>query len=82
MAGKTKMNFEGAISELERAVSRLESGELTLDESLAEFERAVGLLRFCEGRLAEAKQKVRILIESGDGTVTDSAFDGVGDDEA
>lgn len=82
MAGKTKISFEEAISELECSVGKLESGELTLDDSLAEFERAIGLLRLCENKLSEAKQRVRILIESEDGSVTDKPFNTANDDEA
>ena len=76
------MSFEKALSDLEKAVGKLESGELTLDESLAEFERAIALVRLCEGKLTDAKQRVRVLIESADGTVTDGDFVGDADDEA
>ena len=40
------MNFENAINKLEAAVKALESGELSLDESIAEFEEAVKLVGF------------------------------------
>ncbi len=68
------ISFENSLAELESSVLRLEGGSLTLDESLEEFERAVSLLKICGARLEEAKQKVRILTEGADGTVTDAPF--------
>ena len=72
---KKNITFEEAMNKLETSVSRLESGALTLDESLAEFEEAVKLIKFCNDKLSEAEQKVKILIESQDGTVYDKPFD-------
>ena len=68
-------SFESSLSELEEAVKRLESGELSLDESIAEFEKAVGLVRLCTSRLEEAESRVRILTEDKDGAISDSPFD-------
>lgn len=50
--------FETALSELERRVRRLESGDVTLDEALALFEEGVELARTCHERLEEAEQRV------------------------
>ena len=55
--------FEDALGELETIVRGLESGDLSLEESLARFERGVALSRFCRSSLAEAEQKVRVLME-------------------
>lgn len=76
------VTFEEAMSSLENAVARLEGGNLSLEESIKEFESAVKLIGICENKISEAKQKVRILTEAKDGTVTDEAFVGVADDEA
>lgn len=78
---KSDMNFEEAILKLENTVINLENGNLQLDESIREFEEAVKLIRFCEEKLASAKQKVKILTEGQDGTVTDMPFVPVGGDE-
>lgn len=67
--------FEEAMLKLESSVARLEGGALTLDESLAEFEEAVKLIKFCNDKLCDAEQKVKILIESQDGTVYDKPFE-------
>jgi exodeoxyribonuclease VII small subunit len=55
-------DFEQSLTELEDIVARLESGELTLDESLKQFERGVQLTRRCQTALKEAEQKVEILL--------------------
>jgi exodeoxyribonuclease VII small subunit len=55
--------FEEALAELESIVDILEKGDLTLEQSLAAFERGVKLTRTCQKALDEAEQKVRILTE-------------------
>ena len=72
---KKNIKFEEAISSLEIAVSKLEGGELSLDESIEVFEEAVALIKVCNEKLSSAEQKVRVLIESGDGSITDAPFD-------
>ena len=47
--------------DLEKVVEQLESGDLTLDKSLKEFEKGVKLSRDCEAALTEAEQKVQVL---------------------
>ena len=69
-----KITFEEAMKKLEESASRLESGELSLDASIEEFEDCVKLIGLCEKKLSDAKQKVKMLIESEDGTVTDRPF--------
>jgi exodeoxyribonuclease VII small subunit len=58
-------DFERMLKELETLVLRLEQGELSLDESLRQFERGVELTRLCEQALKAAEQKVEILLEQG-----------------
>jgi len=57
----TSPSFETALSELENLVERMESGELTLEESLKSFEQGIALTRSCQQALNEAEQKVEIL---------------------
>ena len=54
-------NFEQALDELEALVRRLESGELTLDESIAAYRRGAELARFCQTRLAQAELEIKQL---------------------
>lgn len=56
-------NFEKALKELEQLVERLEQGELSLEDSLKQFERGIALTRSCQLALREAEQKVQILTE-------------------
>ena len=68
------MQFEEAMMQLEQSVNRLESGSLGLDDAIAEYERAVGLVKICNERLVDAEQRVRLLTESSDGSVSDRPF--------
>jgi exodeoxyribonuclease VII small subunit len=68
------MRFSDALTELETIVSALESGELDLEDSLARYERGVALLRACQSRLAEAEQRVTMLM--GELEADDSADEG------
>lgn len=61
-----KLNFEQAIEELDKLVSKLEDGELSLEESLAAFERGIKLTKECQQHLSEAEQKVSLLVGEGD----------------
>lgn len=72
---KNNLTFEEAMRLLDDAVSKLESGSLTLDESLATFEEAVKLIKVCNEKINSAEQKVKMLIQNADGTVTDVPFD-------
>ena len=74
------INFEEAIKQLESEVKRLESGNMSLDESIDAFESAIKLVKICNDKLENAERKVRILTENADGTVSDMPFDI--DDEA
>lgn len=71
---ENKMKFEEAMMQLEQSVNRLESGSLGLDDAIAEYERAVGLVKICNERLVDAEQRVRLLTESSDGSVSDRPF--------
>lgn len=59
---KKTPNLEKAMGELEQIVEQLEDGDLTLEKSLAQFEKGVKLSRECQKALAEAEQKVQILL--------------------
>ena len=69
------IKFEEAMAELELIVRKLEGGELTLDESIKAYERAVTLAGICNQKLESAEAKVRILTENRNGEVSDAPFD-------
>ncbi|QDY41199.1 exodeoxyribonuclease VII small subunit [Candidatus Pantoea soli] len=56
------VTFESALQQLEQIVSRLESGELPLEDALNEFERGVQLARSGQQTLQQAEQRVQILL--------------------
>lgn len=63
MAGKSQkaLSFEAALAELEKVVADMETGKLSLEESLAAYQRGAELLQQCRGRLEDAQQQVRVL---------------------
>jgi len=56
-------DFESALNELEKVVADMESGKLSLEESLTAYKRGAELLQLCRGRLEDAQQQVRVLDE-------------------
>lgn len=67
-------DFEKALSELEELVRKLEQGELSLEQSLAAFERGVKLTRECQTALRSAEQRVQQLMLREDGSVESTPF--------
>ncbi|WP_163835422.1 exodeoxyribonuclease VII small subunit [Spartinivicinus ruber] len=60
---KTAISFEESLTELEKLVEQLESGELPLEDALQAFEQGIKLTRDCQQALAKAEQKVNLLLE-------------------
>lgn len=56
-------DFEHSLDELEQLVARMEGGDLSLDDSLASFERGIGLYRHCQQALEQAELRVRLLLD-------------------
>ncbi len=84
-ASKKRLNFEQNLEDLETLVSDMESGELSLEDSLAAFEKGIKLTRECQTALQKAEQKVQKLIsENGELTalsLDDEALDEDEDEE-
>jgi exodeoxyribonuclease VII small subunit len=59
-------DFEKSLEELESLVEQLESGDLSLDQSLKQFKRGVELTRHCQGVLDQAQQTVQTLMNTDD----------------
>jgi exodeoxyribonuclease VII small subunit len=77
-------DLEKSLAELESIVEKLEAGDLTLDESLKQFERGVQLTRHCQTALRKAEQKVDILLKKNGLSNTDNdvaPFDSASTDE-
>ena len=57
--------FESALAELETLVAAMESGDLSLEQSLTSYQRGAELLKFCQAKLVDAQERVKIL-EAGE----------------
>ena len=66
MSDPSIKDFEAALAELDTLVKKLEDGDLSLEQSLALYERGVQLSRFCHARLEEAEKRIEILNERGE----------------
>ena len=71
------VSFETALVELESLVERMEAGDLSLEDSLAAFERGVKLTRHCQSALKNAELKVKVLTEEN--TLEDLDLDAIDD---
>ena len=72
-------DFEKSLQSLEKIVSHMESGELGLEESLAQFENGIKLARTCQDTLANAELRVEQLIEKN-GLQQTVPFEGLDED--
>lgn len=63
-----EMTFEQAMGELEQVVSKLERGDVPLEDSIKLYERGAELKKRCEAKLKEAEEKVAAITFDGDGT--------------
>jgi exodeoxyribonuclease VII small subunit len=69
MAKAKKIDFESALAQLENLVEQMETGELSLEDSLLAFEQGIKLTRECQQALEGAEQKVQMLMQK-DGAAT------------
>ena len=72
--GKTKKTssegesgFEANIKSLETIIEKLEGNDTDLQDALSDFEKGINLARSAQKALAEAEQKVSLLLDNGDG---------------
>jgi len=68
------LTYEAAVLMLEQTVTRLESGDISLDESMALFRKGMALSEICAGKLAEIEKQITQLIEKPDGTIEEKEF--------
>lgn len=59
-----KQSYEEAVTDLEKIVAKLESGEASLDESLKLFEEGTKLAAYCQKALDTAEQKIRTITQA------------------
>lgn len=72
---KKTTNFEDSLNELEQIVEALETGGLSLDESLKAFEKGVRITKDCQQALDKAEQKVSVLTRDSNGDISAASLD-------
>ena len=78
----SEKRFEVALEELEKVVEQLESGELSLEDSLTAFEKGVGLVKYCNEKLTEVEKKIELLVRDKEGKLQLKALDAMAQDSA
>lgn len=68
------LTFETAMQELDTIVKKLESGQGSLDDAIANYERGAMLRSFCEEKLKDAELKISQIQTSADGSISATEF--------
>jgi len=74
-------SFEKALERLEKIVSEMESGSMSLEDMIARFEEGQGLIKFCSRKLNEVERKIEILVKKGDEIVTEPFEEEAGEEK-
>ena len=78
MSNESARKFEDEMADLEAVVTRIDSGELSLEESISAFERGVALVRSLNLKLDEVDQRVEVLTRGANGALKAAAYQGEG----
>ena len=71
-----ELSFEDMLSELEKIVAQLENGEASLEEALELYKKGTLLASKCGELLDNAEKQIKILVNSGNGEMTENDFAG------
>ena len=71
----SQLSFEDALSELDRIVRGLESGQMKLEDAISAYERGAALRQHCEAKLSEAEARVQAIVQRSDGTLNMKPMD-------
>ncbi|MDQ1331781.1 MAG: exodeoxyribonuclease small subunit [Thermodesulfobacteriota bacterium] len=69
-----KVTFEIAMKQLEQIVQELESGNLSLEDSIKKFEEGIKLSKYCSAKLDETEKKITLLLKDQDGNIIEKPF--------
>lgn len=72
---KPKLTFEEALKQLETIAEQIEQGKIGLEESIAQYEHGMTLVRYCREVLSKAELRIQRLQERGDGTLEAAPFE-------
>jgi len=70
-----RRKFEDELKDLEGIVAQIDSGELSLEDSITAFERGVGLVRSLNQKLDEVERKVELLMRNAQGELKTTPYD-------
>ncbi len=68
-------SFEEAICQLEQIVSKLEKGDISLEDSISNFQEGIELSRYCAAKLDEAEKKISVLLQDEEGNLVEKDFE-------
>lgn len=68
-------SFEESLQELELIVQKLERGDISLEDSIANFQQGIELSRYCAAKLDDAEKKISILLEDDEGNLIEKDFE-------
>jgi len=74
MADKKEKSFEESLNELEKIAQNIESGNLNLEQAIAEFEKGIKLSKECTEILDKAEKKINILVQGENGNLVEENF--------
>lgn len=74
MANQEKKKFEDELKDLEAIVARIDSGEMSLEDSIAAFERGVALVRSLNRKLDEVDKKIEVLVRDSQGELRTTPY--------
>ena len=77
---KKEMEFEVALKKLEHIVQDLETGDMSLEQALKQYEEGVRMADVCSKRLTEAEKKVEVLMKTSSGKLKTAPFEGEPED--
>lgn len=69
------LDFESALEKLQKIVEELEKGGLSLDQTLAEFNQGMQLLKFCNQKLDKAEKKIELMLKENNEFTKEVPFD-------
>jgi exodeoxyribonuclease VII small subunit len=69
------VSFESQLSQLQSSLRRLEQGDLSLDDSLAEYEKGLHMLKSCYGYLEKAERKIELMTKNERGETQSQEFE-------
>lgn len=70
-----EISFEKALDNLEKIVAKMEAGTLSLDDSLAQYEQGVKLIRQCNSKLDSCEKKIELINKNADGSFDKTDFE-------